>query len=76
MSTGKRLLSNCMPRNYKQGTLYPVKGYDTDEYNKPYGNRYERNAGHVRKAGQNKVRKQLKKELEEELLDYEFNSYD
>ena len=75
MATGKRLLNNCMPCNYKQGTLYPTKGYNNDAYNKPYGNRNERNAGHVRKAGQNKVRKQLQKELEEELLDYEYHRY-
>ena len=70
MPTGKRLLSNCMPTNFKQGTLYPTHctEYNDDYYNKPYGNRHEKNAGHIRKAGQNKLRKQLKKELEQELL--------
>lgn len=67
MSTGKRLLSNCMPRRYKQGTLYPVGGY-SNKYEKSYGNRMARKAGHIRKAGQNKLRKQLQMELEEELL--------
>lgn len=66
MATGKRLLDNCMPSNYKQGTLYPT--YDRyGECDKPYGNRREKNAGHVRKMGQNKVRRQLKKDLEREL---------
>ena len=66
-----------MPENYKQGSLYPTHctKYNNDEYNKPYGNRHEKNAGHVRKAGQNKLRKQLQKELEEELLDYEYHRY-
>ena len=64
MSTGKRLLNNCMPSNYKQGTLYPT--YDSDGgFDKPYGNRRKKNAGHVRKAGQTKLRRQLKKELKE-----------
>jgi len=76
MATGRRLLTNSMPYNYKQGTLYPVKGYDTSEYNKPYGNRYEKNAGHVRKAGQNKVRKQLKRELNKELEEYYLENYE
>ena len=67
MSTGKRLLNNCMPNRYKQGTLYPIGG-DSNEYEKSYGNRMARKAGHIRKAGQNKLRKQLQKELEEELL--------
>lgn len=66
MSTGRRLLSESMPHNYKQGFLYPV---NTPKFlkEKPYGNRRAKHAGHVRKAGQNKVRKQLKKELNEEL---------
>lgn len=66
MATGKRLLDNCMPSNYKQGTLYPT--YDRyGHFDKPYGNRQEKNAGHVRKAGQSKLRHQLKKELLYEL---------
>lgn len=65
MSTGKRLLNYCMPFNYKQGSLCPISNYKNLE--KPYGNRKAKKAGHVRKAGQNKVRKQLKKELNEEL---------
>lgn len=71
MATGSKLLNQCMPLNYKQGTLYPiktVKGYE-DEAMKPYGNRKPKNAGHVRKAGQAKLRKQLKKELNEELYE-------
>ena len=74
MPTGKRLLNNCMPWNYKQGSLYPV-GSSCGDDNKPYGNRRARKSGHVRKAGQNKLRKQLQKELEEELLDYEYHRY-
>ena len=65
MSTGKRLLSHCMPKNYKQGTLYPTS--DCGDLEKPYGNRKAKKAGHVRKAGQNKLRKQLEKELNEDL---------
>ena len=60
----QKTLSNCMPSNYKQGTLYPT--YDSDGgFDKPYVNRHEKNAGHVRKAGQTKLRRQLKKELKE-----------
>lgn len=65
MATGKRLLDNCMPSNYRQGTLYPVYSFESEE--KPYGNKKSKNAGHVRKAGQSKLRNQLKKELLEEL---------
>ena len=65
MSTGKRLLNYCMPFNYKQGSLCPTSNYKNLE--KPYGNRKAKKAGHVRKAGQNKLRKQLKKEINEEL---------
>lgn len=66
MPTGKRLLSESMPHNYKQGFLYPV---NTPKFleEKPYGNRRAKHAKHIRKAGQNKVRKQLEKELNEEL---------
>ena len=67
MATGRRLLSESMPDNYKQGTLYPTRDR-YGGYNKPYGNRMAKNAGHIRKAGQSKVRKQLQKELEQELL--------
>lgn len=65
MATGKRLLNNCMPDNYKQGTLYPTS--ELIGFDKPYGNKKAKKSGHVRKAGQNKLRKQLKKELEQEL---------
>ena len=41
MATGKRLLSNCMPANYKQGTLIPTYRYWTDGFDFPYGNRCE-----------------------------------
>ena len=41
MATGKRLLSNCMPANYKQGTLIPTYRYWGDGFDKPYGNRRE-----------------------------------
>lgn len=55
MSTGKRLLNNCMPANYKQGTLYPI--YDSDRgFDKPYGNRHKRMLGmFVRMVRQNYV---------------------
>ena len=65
MPTGKRLLEESMPHNYKQGSVYPTH-YGIDGY-KPYGGSRKKNAGHVRKMGQNKVRKQLKKELNEML---------
>lgn len=74
MPTGSRLLEESMPYNYKQGTLYPTRDRYQDDL-KAYGNRRAKKAGHVRKAGQNKVRKQLQKELEEELLDYEYHRY-
>ena len=65
MPTGKRLLEESMPHNYKQGSVYPTH-YNIDG-DKPYGGSRKKNAGHVRKMGQNKVRKQLKKELNEML---------
>ena len=65
MPTGKRLLNYCMPFNYKQGSLYPTS--ICNDLEKPYGNRKAKKAGHVRKAGQNKLRKQLEKELNEDL---------
>ena len=74
MATGKRLLINCMPSNYKQGTLIPTYRYWADGFDKPYVNRHEKNAGHVRKAGQTKLRRQLKKELKE-LFDELENEY-
>jgi len=67
MPTGRRLLDQCMPYNFKQGTLYPTRDRYQDDL-KSYGNRRAKKAGHIRKAGQNKVRKQLEKELEQELL--------
>ena len=63
MATGRRLLTNSMPSNYKQGTLYPVYGGGE----KKYGNRKKKKAGIVRKMGQSKVRKQLKKDLLSEI---------
>ncbi len=66
MSTGKRLLSNCMPSNYKQGSLYPASEWVRD-CSKPHGGSKKRKAGHVRKAAQSKLRKQLKKDLLQEL---------
>lgn len=74
MSTGKRLLEESMPHNYKQGSVYPTH-YNIDE-DKPYGGSRKKNAGHVRKAGQNKVRKQLKRELNNELEDYYLENYE
>ena len=73
MPTGSRLLEESMPHNYKQGSVYPTH-YNID-LDKPYGGSRKKNAGHVRKMGQNKVRTQLQKELEEELLDYEYHRY-
>lgn len=67
MATGSRLLEESMPHNYKQGSVYPTH-YDL-ELEKPYGNRKAKNAGHVRKIGQTKVRRQLKKDMMEELYD-------
>jgi len=66
MATGRRLLEESMPHNYKQGAVYPTH-YTRNDEDKPYGGSRKRNAGHVRKMGQNKVRKQLKKDLEREL---------
>ena len=67
MPTGSRLLEESMPYNYKQGSVYPTHyNYGLE---KTYGNRKSRNAGHVRKMGQTKVRKQLEKELKEELYE-------
>ena len=68
MATGRRLLEESMPHNYKQGVVYPTH-YTRNDEDKPYGGSRKRNAGHVRKAGQTKVRKQLEKELQEELYD-------
>lgn len=68
MATGKRLLTNSMPSNYKQGTLYPVSS-GREENEKKYGNRRKNKAGIVRKMGQSKVRKQLKKDLNVELIE-------
>ena len=70
----QRLLSNCMSANYKQGTLIPTYRYWADGFDKLYRNRREKNAGHVRKAGQTKLRRQLKKELKE-LFDELENEY-
>ena len=67
MATGKRLLEESMPHNFKQGSVYPTH-YDYG-LEKAYDNRKPRNVGHVRKMGQNKVRKQLKKDLERELYE-------
>ena len=69
MATGRRLLEESMPHNYKQGCLYPTHYLETEE--KSYGNTKKRNVRHVRKMGQSKVRKQLKKDLEKELENIE-----
>ncbi len=69
MATGKRLLEESMPHNYKQGMVYPTHYFENDD--KPYGGSRKRNAGKIRKAGQTKVRKQLKKDMMEELYDYQ-----
>ena len=50
-----------MPHNHKQGSVYPTH-YDYG-LEKTCGNRRARKAGHVRKIGQTKVRKQLKNNL-------------
>ena len=66
MATGRRLLSNSMPYRYRQGTLCPTR----DEHGlleKSHGNRKSKKAGRVRKMGQNKVRKQLARDLRSEL---------
>ena len=65
MSTGSRLLEESMPHNYKQGSVYPTH-YDY-VLKKTYGNCRPRKAGHVRKMGQTKVRRQLKNDIMEEL---------
>ena len=65
MATGKRLLEESMPHNYKQGSVYPTH-YDL-ELEKKYGNRKAKKASHVRKIGQTKVRRQLKNDMMEEL---------
>lgn len=67
MATGKRLLTNSMSSNYKQGTLYPVSSGGRDE--KKYGNSRKKKVGIIRKMGQSKVRKQLKKDLKVELTE-------
>lgn len=67
MATGKRLLTNSMPSNYKQETLYPVSSVGRDE--KKYGNSRKKKVGIIRKMGQSKVRKQLKKDLKVELTE-------
>ena len=65
MPTVSILLEELMPHNHKQGSVYPTH-YDYG-LEKTYDNYRARKAGHVRKMGQTKVRKQLKKELIEEL---------
>lgn len=69
MPTGKRLLEESMPHNYKQGLVYPTHYIGNGEDDKNYGGTKKRRAGKIRKAGQNKVRKQLKKELYEMLAE-------
>lgn len=68
MATGSRLLEESMPHNYKQGLVYPTHYISSDD-DKPYGGSRKRNAGKIRKAGQTKVRRQLKKDMMEELYD-------
>jgi hypothetical protein len=65
MTTGRRLLEESMPHNFKQGMVYPTHYVSRGE--KPYGGSRKRCAGKIRKAGQNKVRKQLKSDLNKEL---------
>lgn len=65
MPTGSRLLEESMPHNYKQGSVYPT--HYGAELEKKYGNRKSKKAGHVRKIGQTKVRRQLKNDMMEEL---------
>jgi len=57
MTTGRRLLSACMPSRYKQTLLCPVRRLKDI---KKYGNSKAKNAGHTRKEGQTKVRRLLK----------------
>ena len=68
MATGSRLLEESMPHNFKQGLVYPTH-YISNDDNKPYGGSRKRNTGKIRKAGQTKVRRQLKKDMMEELYD-------
>lgn len=68
MATGSRLLEESMPHNYKQGLVYPTH-YISSDGDKPYGGSRKRNAGKIRKAGQTKVRRQLKKDMMDELYD-------
>ena len=67
MATGKRLLEESMPHNYKQGLVYPT--HYIRQHEKSYGGSRKRNAGCIRKTGQSKVRRQLKKDMNEELND-------
>ena len=66
MATGSRLLEESMPHNFKQGMVYPTH-YISCNDDKPYSGSRKRNAGKIRKAGQTKVRRQLKKDMMEEL---------
>ncbi len=66
MATGKRLLEDSMPHNFKQGFVYPTHYIEQDQP-KPHGGSRKRNVGCIRKAGQSKVRRQLNKEMYEEL---------
>lgn len=61
MTTGRKLLSICMPSHYKQTLLCPVR---TLADVKKYGNSKAKNAGHTRKEGQTKVRRLLKKDIQ------------
>ena len=69
MTTGSRLLEESMPHNFKQGLVYPTH-YFLNDY-KSYGGSRKRRVGEIRKAGQTKVRRQLKKDMMEEL----YNDY-
>lgn len=66
MATGRRLLEESMPANYKQGYLYPTH-YSSSIKKKPNGGFRKLRLDKIRKAGQTKVRKQLEKELNKEL---------
>lgn len=61
MATGSRLLEESMPNNFKQGMVYPTHYIEQED--KPYKGSRKRNAGKIRKAGQTKVRRQLKKDM-------------
>lgn len=68
MATGRKLLNICMPTNYKQTLLCPVRDF-TSVNKKKYGNSKAKNAGHTRKEGQTKVRRLLKRLSDTEIAE-------